>query len=76
MHIHMISLLRNERDILPSFLSHVGSLFDSGDLVDHMSTDGSGSLMERFCSGMPGWSFGQLSHRGHLQSQVMTALAL
>jgi hypothetical protein len=74
MHIHLISLIRNERDILPSFLSHVGALFDSAQLIDHMSTDGTADLLERFCAELPGWTFGRLRCLEYLQSEVATAL--
>lgn len=74
MKLHLISLIRNERDILPSFLSHVSALFDSADLIDHMSTDGSAALVEGFCAGMHGWSFGRLNCAGYLQAELSSAL--
>lgn len=74
MRLHLISLLRNERDILPSFLSHAGALFDSADLIDHMSTDGSAALLEQHCAGMSGWSFGRLDCTAYLQGELSTAL--
>lgn len=74
MRIHLISLLRNEHDILRSFIGHAAALFDTADLIDHLSTDGSEALIRNFCAQKPGWSFGQLKSRDYLQAQVSNVL--
>lgn len=44
--LSVISLIRNEADILPAFLRHCCELFDEILIVDHQSTDGSREIME------------------------------
>lgn len=42
----VVAMIRNEADILPAFLSHIGALFDRALVIDHMSTDGSREILE------------------------------
>jgi hypothetical protein len=43
-------MIRDEADILPTFLRHAAALFDFVLLVDHSSSDGSSTFLERAAS--------------------------
>lgn len=65
-------MIRNEIDILASFLGHIDSLFDGGCLVDHLSSDGSEVLMRDFASSREGWEYHQLRTPAFAQAEVST----
>jgi hypothetical protein len=65
-------MIRNEIDILPSFLGHIDSLFDSGCLVDHLSSDGSELLMRDFVSSRAGWEYHSLKTPAFVQAEKST----
>lgn len=49
-------MVRNERDIAPAALRHLGALFDHALLLDHGSTDGTAELLGTACRQRPGWA--------------------
>lgn len=68
-------MLRNEADILPTWLHHMAALCDRIFVVDHLSTDGSSEILHGFASaGMPirVW---RMEEPGYWQSAVTTELA-
>jgi len=65
-----VAMIRNEADILPSFLRHILAFFDGGYLLDHRSTDGSSDLLKLFCSQYPQWNYTYLNFPGFFQSEV------
>jgi hypothetical protein len=72
--LFLISMIRNERDVLPWFLAHAGALFDHGCLVDHLSTDGSSEQMRAFVAARSGWQLRRLDTAAYLQAEVGTEL--
>jgi hypothetical protein len=67
-------MIRNEIDILPSFLSHIDSLFDGGCLVDHLSNDGSERLLQNFSAARPEWECHTLRTPGYAQAELSSEL--
>ena len=67
MRVGVVSLVRNEADVLPAFLSHLAALVDDAVLMDHGSIDGSAALMEAACVGRPGWAAWRVAVPGYHQ---------
>jgi hypothetical protein len=74
--LFLVCMIRNEIDILPGFLRHVDTLFDCGCLVDHLSCDGSESLLQSFVSSRPGWECQPIRTPAYLQAEKCTELLL
>ena len=70
MKLFAVTMIRNEMDILPSFLRHILAFFDGGHLLDHRSTDGSTELLKSFCSQHPQWTYTYLNFPGFFQSDA------
>jgi hypothetical protein len=70
--LFLVCMIRNEIDILPSFLGHIDSLFDCGCLVDHLSSDGSELLMVDFVSSRTGWEYHSLKTPAFVQAEKST----
>ena len=70
MKLALVSMIRDEADILPAFLEHASELFDMGFLLDHRSSDGSQKIMDDFCSGFSGWSYFKLDFPGRHQRDM------
>ena len=69
MKLAVVSMIRDEADILPAFLRHISAVFDAAYLFDHRSTDGSGEMLRQFCAGR-GFSYFLLDFAGRHQRQV------
>lgn len=69
MKLAVVSMIRDEADILPAFLRHISTVFDAAYLFDHRSTDGSGEMLRQFCAGR-GFSYFLLDCAGRHQRQV------
>ncbi len=67
MKLGVISLIRNEIDIIATFLQHIGALFDYALLMDHGSIDGTDRMMESACT-RPGWTMWRIDAAGYHQS--------
>jgi hypothetical protein len=72
MKLAVVSMIRDEADILPAFLRHIDTVFDIGILFDHRSSDGSSDAMRNFCDGRENWCYFFLDFAGRHQSQVST----
>jgi hypothetical protein len=70
MKIALVSMIRDDVDILPAFLRHASDLFDMGFLLDHRSSDGSQQIMQDFCVDSPGWSYFKLDFAGRHQREM------
>lgn len=55
MRLAVVSMIRNEADILAAFLAHCGALFDHAVLMDHGSIDATPALLRAACARRPGW---------------------
>jgi hypothetical protein len=68
----LISMIRNEKDILEIFCAHASSLFDRVILIDHCSSDGTREyirLLSEKCSNIEYYCF---DDPGYYQSELMT----
>ena len=70
MKLAVFAMLRNEADIAPTFLAHLGALFDYALLMDHGSSDGTGSLLAAACDLHPGWRHWTIDLVGNHQQAV------
>jgi len=61
------TLIRNEIDIVGSFLQHLDALFDYALLMDHGSIDGTDRVIQEACARRPGWTKWQLEPVGYHQ---------
>ena len=68
MRIGIVSLVRNEADVLPAFLSHLAALVDDAVLMDHGSVDGSAALLAVACGAQPGWAAWRVAVPGYHQA--------
>ena len=68
MRVGVVSLVRNEADVLPAFLSHLAALVDDAVLMDHGSVDGSAALLHAACAGRPGWAAWRVAVPGYHQA--------
>ncbi|MEJ0018243.1 MAG: glycosyltransferase family 2 protein [Acetobacteraceae bacterium] len=68
MKLGVITLIRNEIDIVGSFLRHIDALFDYALLLNHHSIDGTRSLLEQACARRPGWTVWQVEPVGYHQT--------
>jgi hypothetical protein len=50
------SVIRNEIDIVGSFLQHLDALFDHAVLMDHGSIDGTDRMLRQACARRSGWT--------------------
>lgn len=66
--IGVVSLVRNEADVLPAFLSHLAALVDDAVLMDHGSVDGSAALMAAACAERQGWAAWRVAVPGYHQA--------
>jgi hypothetical protein len=70
MKLALISMIRDDVDILPAFLQHASELFHMGFLLDQRSSDGSQQIMAEFCGDSPGWSYFKLDFPGRHQREM------
>jgi len=70
MKLFAVTMIKNEVDILPSFLRHILAFFDGGHLLDHRSSDGSTELLKSFCAQHSQWTYSYLNFPGFFQSDV------
>jgi hypothetical protein len=71
----LIALVKNEGDILRTWLSHVLALFDRIYLVDHMSTDGTREYLMDIAAEQKQLSLYTFTHPGFFQEEVTNQLA-
>ena len=68
MRLAVVTILRNEIDIVRPFLSHIAALFDHAVLLDHGSVDGTDMLVAAACAERPNWNFWRIDVPGHHQA--------
>ncbi|WP_033171361.1 glycosyltransferase family 2 protein [Selenomonas sp. ND2010] len=74
MQIAVISMVRNEADIIESFVRHAASFADKLYIVDHASTDGTYEILQQLAAeGLP-LTVQQFSESEQAQAEVMTDL--
>lgn len=74
MQIAVISMVRNEADIIESFVRHAASFADKLYIVNHASTDGTYEILQQLAAeGLP-LSVQQFSESEQAQAEVMTDL--
>lgn len=74
MQIAVISMVRNESDIIESFVRHAASFADKLYIVDHASTDGTYDILQQLAAeGLP-LSLQQFTESEQAQAEVMTKL--
>ncbi len=70
MRLAVFATLRNEADVAPAFLAHLGALFDHAVLMDHGSSDGTAALLAAACQRHPGWRHWTVELTGNHQQAV------
>lgn len=74
MKLAVVSLIRNEADVVESFLRHLGALFDHAVLMDHGSSDGTSRYLAA-AARHHGWQHWHVAVPGYHQ-QAFTSFAL
>lgn len=73
MKLRLISLIRDEIDIINLFLKHVDALFDEVFLLDHQSMDGTTEVLRQAVSQRPGWKYYHVDIKQKCQLQLMNS---
>jgi len=68
MRLGLVSLIRNEADIVGPFLRHAAALFDHAVLMDHGSTDGTTGCLAAAARQRPGWQHWRVEVSGYHQA--------
>ena len=74
MRIMAVSMIRNDADIVASFLGHCGALFDRVFAVDHYSSDGTAEMLAAATRKMP-LTLRTFRQRDKRQGDILTTLA-
>lgn len=72
--IAAISMVRNEADIIESFVRHTLTIAVKLYIVDHMSTDGTSDILQALCKEGLSVEIASFNHVGQEQAEVMTEL--
>lgn len=72
MKLAVISMIRDEADIIGLFLRHLAALFDLVYLLDQRSSDGTSDVIRQASAGRPGWSHWHMDFSGRHQKEVTT----
>lgn len=70
MKLAVISMIRDEADIVGLFLRHLAALFDLVFLADQRSSDGTSDVIRQACEGRPGWSHWHMDFAGRHQKEI------
>ncbi len=70
MNIGVISMIRNEIDIIKPFLMHCDSLFDTAFLIDHRSIDGTAEILKEAVQQKKNWHYYLLDTPARIQQKV------
>jgi hypothetical protein len=70
----LITIIRNEQDILNTFLNHVDALFDDIFLVNHRSLDHSSSILKSAVKQRKSWFYITLDIEGYYQKEASALL--
>ena len=74
MRLRVISLIRDEIDIISTFLRHLDALFDEVILLDHQSIDGTTEILRQAVSQRPDWRYYRVDIKQKMQKQLMNFL--
>lgn len=72
MKLAVISMIRDEGDIISPFLKHLSALFDIVFLFDHRSSDGSSDVMQKACAQHKEWHYYYCDFAGYHQKIIST----
>jgi hypothetical protein len=75
MNIHLVSMLRNDADIMPAFLEQGILLFDQISLIDIRSTDGTEKILRSYSKVHPKISIFSVEREEKFQSAMMNLFA-
>ena len=75
MKLGLITQIRNEIDIISTFLNHVDSLFDCVFIIDHQSIDGTEEVLKEAVDQRPTWKYYYLDIKTRLQAEVANLFA-
>ncbi|KIO49560.1 glycosyltransferase family 2 protein [Nitrosospira sp. NpAV] len=68
----LISMIRNEKDILEAFCAHTSCLFDRVILIDHLSSDGTREYIKLLSEKSSNIEYYCFDDPGYYQSELMT----
>lgn len=68
----LISMIKNEKNIIETFAAHGLAMFDRVIFVDHRSTDGTGAYLRSLAEAHPQVEYFKFDEAGYYQSEVMT----
>lgn len=71
MKLRVISLIRDEIDIVSLFLKHLDALFDEVILLDHQSMDGTTDVLRQAVAQRPSWKYYRVDIKQKAQKQLM-----
>jgi len=74
MKLALITIIRNEQDILNTFINHVDALFDEVYFVDHRSLDNTASIIKLAMKRRNGWYYFASDMNAHYQKEVTNLL--
>ncbi len=74
MKLSLITLIRNEQDILNAFLNHVDALFDEVYLLDHRSLDSTSQILIKAASLKKGFRYISVDVNGYYQKEISTLI--
>jgi hypothetical protein len=66
----LVTIIRNEQDILNTFLNHIDALFDYVVLLDHRSVDGSAEILRTSAKHRKNWTVVALDINGWYQKEA------
>jgi len=69
--LRVISVIRDEIDIVGLFLQHLDALFDEVILLDHQSMDGTTEILRQAVAQRPSWQYYRVSIKQKAQKQLM-----
>lgn len=72
MKLAVAAMVRNEIDIVGTFLRHLDAMFDDVLLMDHGSLDGTDRVIEAACAQRPGWTMWRLDAVSYNQTLFST----
>jgi hypothetical protein len=72
MKLAVISMIRDEADIIRPFLRHLAALFDLVFLLDQRSSDGTSEIIRQACATRVGWSHWHMDFAGRHQKEAVT----
>lgn len=66
-------MVRNEIDIIDSWIAHLNALFDQVIIYDHLSTDGTRERLHALAAQLPKLDVREFDEPGHAQARLMNA---